>query len=78
MGLVAGVTGPACGGIGSPAIQPVWIGVGVPPNFFWIESLWVKGFVGKARWPLLETQRHQQVLIAEGVEESDLAGCLRE
>src|SRR6266478_2260406 len=33
--------------IGSPAIQPVWIGVGVPPNFLWIKvcgfrGLWVK------------------------------------
>jgi len=35
------------GEIGSPAIQPVWIGVGVPPNFLWIKvcglrGLWVK------------------------------------
>jgi hypothetical protein len=72
------VTGPACGGIGSPAIQPVWIGVGVPPDFLWIECLWVNGFVGKARCPLLETQRHQEVLVAESIEHDDLRDPLRE
>jgi len=28
-------------GFGSPAVQPVWIGVGVPPDFFWVGSFWV-------------------------------------
>src|SRR5438105_3987521 len=35
------------------------------------QGLWVKGFVGKTR-STLQTQRHQQVLVAEGVKESDL------
>src|SRR5438876_1003198 len=64
-------------GFGSPAVQPVWIGVGVPPDFFWVGSFWVKGFVGEAR-SALETQRHQEMLVAEGVKESDLADSLRE
>ena len=56
----------------------VWIGVGVPPDFLWNGGFWVNGFVGKARCPLLETQRHQQVLIAEGVKHDDLGHRLRE
>jgi hypothetical protein len=35
------------------------------------QGLWVKGFVGKTR-STLQTQRHQQMLVAEGVKESDL------
>src|SRR5215472_18487373 len=65
-------------GFGSPAVQPVWIGVGVPPDFFWVGSFWVNGFVGKARWRHLETQRHQEILVAEGVKQSDLANRFRE
>ena len=65
-------------GFGSPAVQPVWIGVGAPPNFFWVGSFWVNGFVGKARWRHLETQRHQEMLVTEGVKQSDLADRLRE
>src|SRR5215472_4969839 len=63
---------------GSPAVQPVWIGVGVPPDFFWVGSSWVNGFVDKARWRHLETQRHQEMLVAEGVKQSDLADRFRE
>jgi hypothetical protein len=33
----------------APAVQPVWIGVGVPPDFRGLNFLWVKGFVGKTR-----------------------------
>ena len=39
--------------------------------FCGLTGLWVKGFVGKSR-STLETQRHQQMLVAEGVKESDL------
>ena len=39
--------------------------------FCGLTGLWVKGFVGKTR-STLETQRHQQMLVAEGVKESDL------
>jgi uncharacterized HAD superfamily protein len=39
--------------------------------------LWVKGFVGKTR-SALDAQRHQEMLVAEGVKESDLADCFRE
>src|SRR5438445_10595069 len=35
------------------------------------QGLWVKGFVGKTR-STLQTQSHQQMLVAEGVKESDL------
>jgi hypothetical protein len=38
----------------------------------------VRGFVGKTRWRLLETQGHQEMLVAEGVKESDLADGFRE
>jgi hypothetical protein len=62
-------------GFGSPAVQPVWIGVGVPPDFFWVGSFWVNGFVGKARWRHLETQWHQEMLVAEGFKESNFADC---
>ena len=34
--------------------------------------------MGKARWWHLATQRHQEVLVAEGVKESDLADRFRE
>ena len=64
--------------VGSPGTPAVWIGVGVPPDFLWNEGLWVNSFVGKARCPLLETQRHQQVLVAEGVKHDDLGHRLWE
>ena len=44
--------------------------------FCWLTGLWVKGFVGKTR-STLETQRHQQMLIAEGVKESYLGDRFR-
>src|SRR6266702_4507563 len=44
----------------------------------WIERLWVKGFVGKTLWRHLDTQWHQEMLVAEGVEERNLADRLRE
>src|SRR5439155_22243544 len=50
----------------------------VTPDFYWVESFWLNGFVGKARWRHLETQRHQEMLVAEGVKQSDLADRLRE
>jgi hypothetical protein len=51
--------------------------VGAPPYFLWIGCLWVNGFVGKAR-SALDTQRHQEMLVAEGVEERNLADRFRE
>src|SRR5579883_2356821 len=41
-------------------------------------GLWVKGFVGKTRWRHLDTQGHQEMLVAEGVKQSDLADRFRE
>jgi len=61
-----------------PQSSRLWIGVGVPPDFFWVGSFWVNGFVGKARWRHLETQWHQEMLVAEGIKESDLADRFRE
>src|SRR6266446_2414935 len=40
------------------------------------QGLWVKRFVGKTR-STLQTQRHQQVLVAEGVKESYLGDRFR-
>jgi hypothetical protein len=42
------------------------------------QGLWVKGFVGKTLWRHLDTQWHQEMLVAEGVEERNLADRLRE
>src|SRR5437588_4731560 len=56
----------------------LWIGVGVPPDFYWVGSFWLNGFVGKARWRHSETQRHQEMPVADGVKQSDLADRLRE
>src|SRR5438046_9994621 len=42
------------------------------------QGLWVKGFVGKTLWRHLDTQWHQEVLVAEGVEERNLADRFRE
>src|SRR5580700_3287429 len=41
-----------------------------------LGPLWVKGFVGKTR-STLDAQRHQQMLIAEGVKEGDLGDRFR-
>src|SRR5579883_1650126 len=60
-----------------PQLQPVWIGVGASPYFLWIGCLWVNGFVGKDQ-SALDAQRHQEMLVAEGVKESDFADCFRE
>ena len=42
------------------------------------QGLWVKGVVGKTLWRHLDTQWHQEMLVAEGVEERNLADRLRE
>src|SRR6266576_3933353 len=56
----------------------LWIVVGVPPDFYWVGSFWLNGFVDKARWRHSETQRHQEMPVAEGVKQSDLADRFRE
>src|SRR6266704_1984472 len=42
------------------------------------QGLWVKGFVGKTLWRHLDTQWHQEMPVAEGVEERNLADRFRE
>jgi hypothetical protein len=42
------------------------------------QSLWVKEFVGETLCPHLDTQWHQEMPVAEGVEERNLADRFRE
>jgi hypothetical protein len=42
------------------------------------QGLWVKGFVGKTLWRHLDTQWHQEMLVAEGVKQRNLADRFRE
>ena len=73
--MVAGIAEPACTRISSP-LTPAVVGQrGSTADFFWIWSLWVKGFVDKAR---SVPQWHEQMLIAEGVKDDHFGDRFRE